>query len=193
MTPRPTLRSFPQRKESFLCCLIGLGATINELFVCVRLSGGNEKRTIGDTRRAKSKKKKRKPKKKKNGDRSSNRGRLFWGLSIKAISTDWLCHCVTQSCSLETLCVCVCVSEQKEGVRGLSCFQNREATRLFWKHSSNPILWSHTPEREQFFFFAPPPCSQFMSVFVWVHERGRRWLFNETREQSMCCAYGQRF
>ena len=28
-----------------------------------------------------------------------------------------------------------------------------------------------------------------MIVFVWVHKRAGRWLFNETGERSMCCVY----
>lgn len=48
---------------------------------------------------------------------------LFWGLSIKAISTDWLC-CVTQSWSQETVCV-------RWGC--LSCCQN-------WGGAGIPLL-----------------------------------------------------
>lgn len=100
---------------------------------------------------------------KKEGNRSSNRRSLFWGLSIEAISADWLCRCVTQSWSLETLCVFV------GGGSGPQLLSELGATHLF---GHTPAIRYEaivtTRERLDFgcMFFTAPPCSQFMITFV---------------------------
>lgn len=136
--------------------------------------------------------------KKKNhgGDRSSNRRRLFWGLSIEAIFTDWLCHCCTQSWSQETLCAFVCKLGLVRGL-GASAVVRTGGHAPVWTHSSSPILWSHSHHKGSasilWEFLVPPPCSQFAIVFVWTHGRARWLLFNEPGEQSLSCVYGERF
>lgn len=158
-----------------------------DLKVVVQLKEGRR------NRRAKSKVREREENE---GGRSSNRGRLFWGLSIEAISTDWLCYCVTQSRSQETLCV----EDSGGGLRASAVVKTGGHAPLLDTLQQSHIVKPQSPQRERhhfvgffFFFLAPPPCSQFTIVFVWAHKRVRQWLFNETGEQSMCCVYGERF
>lgn len=203
----------PSPKEGIvLCCLIRLGARINELFfwVCVFLSaclqyfavemkkkkGGfaewmvvmprstgwksGPKRSFDSKVDVRPKEEGRNAKEMweraedKNMDRSSKRRRLFWGLSIEAISTDWLCHCVTQRAALKRPCVCV---RWVGMLRASAVVRSGGHVPLLDTLQQSHIVKPHSPQRERLHFFvAPPPCSQIMIVL---------YLFGRTRKSGM--------
>lgn len=139
-----------------------------DLKVGVRLKEGRR------NRRAKSEVRKGEKRKNK-GDRSSNRRRLFWGLSIEAISTDWLFHCVTQSWSLETLCVSVWVKGWG-GLRASAVVRTGSHAPLLETLQLSHIVKPQSPQRGRL---------HFVGIFLLLHPvlNLRLYLFGRTRER----------
>lgn len=189
VAPSPTPHSFPQRKESFLCCLIELGTRINELFVCVCVcvpvwkwkkkdrftewmvlterstEWQNKKKMLMDLKvgvRLKEGRRKRRA-----GKKEKRKKKTVWQIikqkdtllgTVNKSNIYWLI--VSHRADPWRPCVCLWAEGGDEGPQ-LFSEQGGHAPVLETLQQSH-IVKPDSP------VFAPPPCSQFMIVFVCV-------------------------
>lgn len=121
---------------------------------------------------------------------------VFWGLSIEAISTDWLCQCVTRSWSLETVCVCVCVLVRMcvAGLRASAVVRAEGHAPLLEALQKSHIVKPQSPQRErlhlvEMFLLLHPVLNFWLHLFGCRRERehGDGFLMILERKAHVVC------